>query len=109
MKRKPRRKPRAKHAASRQGEPHADAHIGPLVERYCRLARVKRAVSGDLHELSLPPSERRFFRDRDRLRVAFSLDALERHPEAEIALLGSPFLSQLLEAIFHGRKLTLRA
>ncbi len=101
MKRKPGRKPRAKPAASRQGEPHADAHIGPLVERYCRLARVKRAApaEGDLHELSLPPSERRFFRDRERLRVAFSLDALERHPEAEIALLGSPFLSQLLEAI----------
>jgi len=99
MKRKPVRKPRAKPAASRQREPHADAHIGPLVERYCRLARVKRAASGDLHELSLPPSERRFFRDRERLRVAFSLDALERHPEAEVALLGSPFLSQLLEAI----------
>jgi hypothetical protein len=99
MTRKPRRKPRAKRAASRQGEPHADTHIGPLVERYCRLARVKRVASGELHELSLPPSERRFFRDRERVRVAFSLDALERHPEAEIALLGSPFLSQLLEAI----------
>lgn len=101
MKRKPGRKPRAKPAASRQGEPHADAHIGPLVERYCRLARVKQAAStaSDLHELSLPPSERRFFRDRERLRVVFSLDALERNPEAEIAVLGSPFLAQLLDAI----------
>src|SRR5689334_23795019 len=99
LKRNPGRRPRAKPAASRQVEPHADAHIGPLVERYCGLARVKRVTGADLHELSLPPSERRFFRDRERLRVAFSLDALERHPEAEIALLGSPFLSQLLEAI----------
>lgn len=101
MKRTQRRKPHAKRAASQRGEPLADARIGPLVERYCRLARVKRATSegSDLHELSLPPSERRFFRDRERLRVAFSLDALERHPDAEIALLGSPFLSQLLDAI----------
>jgi hypothetical protein len=102
MKRRPRPKPRARAAAaSHKAEPLADARIAPLVERYCRLARVKRATSakGDLHELSMPPSERRFFRDRERLRVAFSLDALERHPEAEIAVLGSPFLSQLLEAI----------
>ena len=106
MKRTPRRRPRAKPAVPRaarapRGETVADARIAPLVERYCRLARVKRAASGgaDLHELSLPPSERRFFRDRERLRVAFSLDALERNPEAEIAVLGSPFLSQLLEAI----------
>src|SRR5439155_22039501 len=40
-----------------------------------------------------------FFRDRASLRVAFSLDALERDPDAEIAVLGSPFLAQLLEAI----------
>src|SRR6266700_2364427 len=73
---------------------------GRMTRRYCRLARVKRAAAGaDLHELSLPPSERRFFRDRLTLRVAFSLAALERDPEAEIAVLGSPFLSQLIEAI----------
>jgi hypothetical protein len=101
MKRKQRRKPRAKPAASQRPEPLADARIGPLVERYCRLARVKRAAStaSDLHELSLPTSERRFFRDRDRLRVAFSLDALERDPDADLAVIGSPFLSQLIEAI----------
>jgi hypothetical protein len=101
MRRKPQRKPRAKAAASQQGDPLADARIAPLVERYCRLARVKRAASvkGELHELSLPPSERRFFRDRERLRVAFSLDALERDPDADLAVIGSPFLSQLIEAI----------
>jgi hypothetical protein len=31
--------------------------------------------------------------------VALTLDALQQHPEAEIAVLGSPFLAQLLEAI----------
>jgi hypothetical protein len=49
--------------------------------------------------LSVPVPERPFFRDRAALRVAFSFDALARDPDAEIAVLGSPFLGQLLEAI----------
>ena len=101
------RKPRVKRPASAaaravpgEADPLADPRIRPLLERYCRLARVKQATLGaDHHELSLPPSERRFFRDRESLRVAFSLDALERDRDAEIAILGSPFLSQLLDAI----------
>ncbi|HKA58410.1 MAG TPA: hypothetical protein VKD28_07330, partial [Gemmatimonadales bacterium] len=39
------------------------------------------------------------FRDRAAVLVALSLDALERDPDAEIAVLGSPFLAQLLEAV----------
>jgi len=81
-------------------DPLADARIRPLLERYCGLAGVKHAALGlDHAELSLPQAERSFFRDRASLRVAFSLDALERDPDAEIAVLGSPFLTQLLEAI----------
>ena len=81
-------------------EPLADSGLRPLLERYCRLAGVKRAALGSDHaELSVPPGERPFFRDRASLRVAFSLDALERDPDAEIAVLGSPFLAQLIEAI----------
>jgi len=81
-------------------EPLADSGLRPLLERYCRLAGVKRAALDPDHaELSVPPGERPFFRDRASLRVAFSLDALERDPDAEIAVLGSPFLAQLIEAI----------
>src|SRR2546428_13066423 len=81
-------------------DPLADARIRTLLERYCGLAGVKQAALGPDHsKLSLPQAERRFFRDRESLRVAFSLDALERDPDAEIAVLGSPFLSQLIEAI----------
>src|SRR5207248_2889274 len=81
-------------------DPLADARIRPLLERYCGLAKVKQTALGPDHaELKLPPGERPFFRDRERLRVAFSLDALERDPDAEIAVLGSPLLSQLIEAI----------
>src|SRR5437667_345382 len=103
--RKPRRHARAQPAApardvDRDAEPLADSGLRPLLERYCRLAAVKQAALGPDHaELSVPPAERPFFRDRASLRVAFSLDALERDPDAEIAVLGSPFLSQLIEAI----------
>ncbi len=81
-------------------DPLADTRIRPLLERYCKLAGVKQtALGADHSELTLPQSERPFFRDRAAVRVAFSLDALERDPDAEIAVLGSPFLSQLIEAI----------
>jgi len=103
--RKPRGKPRLKSAglpapAAADADPLADARIRPLLERYCGLAGVKQAALGSDHvKLSLPQAEQPFFRDRERLSVAFSLDALERDPDAEIAVLGSPFLSQLIEAI----------
>jgi hypothetical protein len=81
-------------------EPLADERIRPLLERYCKLVGVKQtALAPDHAELRVPESERRFFRDRAAVRVAFSFDALARDPDAEIAVLGSPFLGQLLEAI----------
>src|SRR5256884_7591568 len=87
-------------ASLADADPLADARIRPLLERYCGLAGVKQAALGSDHvKLSLPQAEQPFFRDRERLSVAFSLDALERDPDAEIAVLGSPFLSQLIEAI----------
>ena len=93
--RKPRRKPRAAAPqAPRDADPLAGSALRPLLERYCELAGVKQAALGPDHaELRLPPAERPFFRDRDRLSVAFSLDALERDPDAEIVVLGSPFVS----------------
>src|SRR5437879_7180119 len=101
---KPKRKPRREPALPApqpigDGDPLADARIRPLLQRYCQLAGVKQAALGPDHsELRLPQAERPFFRDRESLRLAFSVDALERDPDAEIAVLGSPFLSQLLEA-----------
>jgi hypothetical protein len=91
---------RARDSSVADADPLADARIRPLLQRYCGLAGVKQAALGPDHsELRLPQAERAFFRDRARLRVAFSLDALERDPHAEIAVLGSPFLSQMIEAI----------
>src|SRR5437764_325488 len=86
--------------SSGDADPLAGSALRPLLERYCELAGVKRAALGPDHtELKLPPAERPFFRDRERVSVAFSLDALERDPDAEIAVLGSPFVSQVVEAI----------
>ena len=83
-----------------EADPLADARIRPLLERYCMLAGIKKTALGPDHSrLTLPQGERAFFRDRERLSVAFSLAALERAPDAEIAVLGSPFVSQLIEAI----------
>lgn len=97
---KPRTARRAGRAPLPKGDAPADARIRSLVERYCRLAGVKPAAHGPHHvELRLPEQERGFFRDRERLSVAFSLDVLERDPDADLAVSGSPFLSQLLEAI----------
>jgi hypothetical protein len=72
----------------------------PLLERYCKLAKVKLSPRGaDLYDMKLPLSERAHFSGRASVRVALSLEALERDPDAEMAVLGSPFLGALLEAI----------
>jgi len=97
---KPRTTAREAPRIPRDADPLAGSALRPLLERYCALAGVKRTALGPDHtELKLPPAERPFFRDRERVSVAFSLDALERDPEAEIAVPGSPFLSQVVEAI----------
>src|SRR5205823_9916372 len=86
--------------SSGDADPLAGSALRPLLERYCELAGVKRAALGPDHtELKLPPAERPFFRDRERVSAAFSLDALGRDPDAEIVVLGSPFVSQVVEAI----------
>jgi len=78
----------------------ADGRIWPLLQRYCKLAKVKLLPRGaDLYDMKLPPSERAHFGERASVRVALSLEALERDPDAEMAVLGSPFLGALLEAI----------
>ena len=80
--------------------PTADARIWPLLQEYSKLAKVKLIARGaDLYDMKLPVSERAHFSGRATVRVALSLEALERDPDAEMAVLGSPFLGALLEAI----------
>ena len=78
----------------------ADDRIWPLLQRYAKLAKVKLLPRGaDLYDMKLPVAERAHFSGRASVRVALSLEALERDPDAEMAVLGSPFLGALLEAI----------
>src|SRR5206468_6183078 len=81
-------------------EVKTDSRTWPLLERYCKLAKVKLLPRGaDLYDMKLPVSERAHFSGRATVHVALSLEALERDPDAEMAVLGSPFLGAVLEAI----------
>ena len=81
-------------------EPLVDARIRPLLERYVAAVGAELVdVAEALVELRLPPAERKWFRNRSSLQIAFTLDALECEPEAEIAVVGSAFVDQLIAAI----------
>ena len=83
-----------------QREPLADARIRPLLERYVEAADAELAEVGDgLFELHVPPVDRQAFQKRSTIRIAFTLDAFELDPEAEIAVVGSPLVEQLVTAI----------
>jgi len=78
----------------------ADPRVRGLVVRYAGLAGATvLELEPQLLELQLPLSETPFFRGRDRINVAFSLGALERHPEAEMGVIGSAFLGELVAAV----------
>jgi hypothetical protein len=81
-------------------EPLVDARIRPLLERYVAAAGAELIDVGDgLVELQIPKADRKAFRDRAEIRIAFTLDAFERDPDAEIAVVGSPLVEQLVAAI----------
>ena len=87
-------------------EPLVDARIRPLLERYAAMVGAELVdVSRGIVELELPEAEWQWFRNRSTIRIAFTLDALERDPDAEIAVLGSPLVEQLVAAIrAHGSR-----
>ena len=81
-------------------DPLADSRLRPLVERYAALAGVRLdETAPQLLELQLPEAEQAFFAGRERVVVAFTVGALELSPDAEMAVVGSPFVEQLLAAL----------
>ena len=94
--------------AAESQEPLVDARIRPLLERYVSMVGAELTdVDRGIVELQLPDHERTMFRDRSTIRIAFTLDALERDPDAEIAVVGSPLLEQLVAAIrAHGSRVS---
>lgn len=87
-------------------EPLVDVRIRPLLERYVEMVGAELVdVGRGIVEMQLPEHEQQWFRDRSTIRIAFTLDALERDPDAEIAVIGSPLLEQLVAAIrAHGSR-----
>ena len=77
-----------------------DPRLRGLVERYARLVGATvLELEPQLVELSLPAAEVPLFSWGSSLRVAFSPVALERHPDATMAVVGSPFFDELLNAV----------
>lgn len=78
----------------------SDPRVRPLLERYVALAGGQLVeVEPQLFELHVPESDREFFGGREQILLAFSVGALERSPLAEMAVIGSAFVQQLIEAI----------
>lgn len=96
--------------AQRPLEHDAEALVDPrvrtLLERYAaQVGAGVREVEEYLLEFEVPASEGRFFDRSERglvhepIRIAFSLDILERYPEAEMAVVGSDLFDRLVHAI----------
>jgi len=87
-------------------EAMSDPRVRKLIEMYAALvgAQLTR-LAPDLIELEVPPDEQAFFvadgasEAPSRVRLAFSLHALEHDPDAEMAVLGSAVLEHVFEAI----------
>ena len=81
-------------------DPLSDSRLRPLVERYASLAGGRLdEVGPHLFELRVPDEDRAFFGGRERVLVAFAVAALDHSPDGEMAVIGSPFVDQVLAAI----------
>lgn len=77
-----------------------DARVRELIEAYVRLSGAKLIELGPhLYELAVSAEDRAAFAGRSIVRLAFSVEAVEVDPDAEMAIVGSAFLDQLIEAI----------
>jgi len=77
-----------------------DPRLRGLVERYARLVGATvEELEPQLVELALPDAEVPHFSGGSAVRIAFSPAALERHPDAQMAVVGSAFFDELLDAV----------
>lgn len=85
---------------SRDAESLVDVRLLTVVERYASLVGAQLDRREDhLRVLTLPQGEAQHFRGGRSITLAFSLAALERNPHAEMAVVGSAFLEDLLDAV----------
>lgn len=77
-----------------------DAQVRHLIEAYLRLSGATLNESAPhLYELTVPASDRPAFGGRSTVRLAFSVEAVQVDPDAEMAIVGSAFADQLIDAI----------
>lgn len=78
----------------------ADEHIRRLLDRYVALSGATLAELGPhLFQLVVPAADRAAFGRRSVVRIAFSVEAMQDDERAEMAIVGSPFAQQLIDAI----------
>lgn len=78
----------------------ADQRVLQLAGGYARLAGGSLTLlEPDLYQLTVPRGDERFFEGRSAVRIAFSVDALELDERAEMAIVGSGFVNDLINAV----------
>lgn len=81
-------------------EPLVDQRVRALLDRYVALSGAQLVtLAPDLQQLTVPASDRGSFARRSAIRLAFSADALREDEKAELAIVGSPFVAQLIAAV----------
>jgi hypothetical protein len=77
-----------------------DRHVRELIERYVLVAGATLTeLAPHLYEMFPPPQDRAAFNGRTSIRLAFSVEAVQTDPVAEMAILGGGFIEQLITAI----------
>jgi hypothetical protein len=77
-----------------------DRRVLSLLESYTALAGGSLTMlEPDLYQLNVPPGDESRFGGRSVVRVAFTVDALELDDRAEMAIVGSAFVNELIEAV----------
>lgn len=77
-----------------------DPRVRDLLERYVAISNATLVtLAPNLQQLSVPPSDRAAFGRRSAIRLAFSTGALADDENAELAIVGSAFVKQLIAAI----------
>ncbi|HJU64599.1 MAG TPA: hypothetical protein VJ596_02930 [Gemmatimonadaceae bacterium] len=78
----------------------ADARVRELLRGYVALSGAQlRELGPHRFELTVPLPERSAFGGRERVHVAFSVEAMQEDAEAEMAVVGSAFVDQLIAAV----------
>jgi hypothetical protein len=76
-----------------------EPRVRELLNRYVALSGAGLAeMAPQLYQLTVPTADVGAFAGRSSIRIAFTLEALQSDPKSEMAIIGSAFVNQLIEA-----------